>query len=108
MRICSVCRRRAAFGAGISLSTEDKNTCLCPIKRGMQYPIKRGMQCPIKRGMQGMEKIMKSLIIAEKPSVARDIARVMKCGKAGNGYLEGGQYIVTWGLGHLVELADPE
>lgn len=46
---------------------------------------------------------MKSLIIAEKPSVARDIARVMKCGKAGNGYLEGGQYIVTWGLGHLVE-----
>lgn len=51
---------------------------------------------------------MKSLIIAEKPSVARDIAWVMKCGKAGNGYLEGGQYIVTWGLGHLVELADPE
>lgn len=51
---------------------------------------------------------MKSLIIAEKPSVARDIARVMKCQKAGNGYLEGGQYIVTWGLGHLVELADPE
>ena len=100
MRICSVCRRRAAFGAGISLSTEDKNTCLCPIKRGMQYPIKRGMH--------RMEEIMKSLIIAEKPSVARDIARVMKCGKAGNGYLEGGRYIVTWGLGHLVELADPE
>ena len=100
MRICSVCRRRAAFGAGISLSTEDKNTCLCPIKRGMQ--------CPIKRGMHRMEEIMKSLIIAEKPSVARDIARVMKCGKAGNGYLEGGRYIVTWGLGHLVELADPE
>ena len=100
MRICSVCRRRAAFGAGISLSTEDKNTCLCPVKRGMQ--------CPIKRGMHRMEEIMKSLIIAEKPSVARDIARVMKCGKAGNGYLEGGRYIVTWGLGHLVELADPE
>lgn len=51
---------------------------------------------------------MKSLIIAEKPSVARDIARVMKCSKAGNGYLEGAEYIVTWGLGHLVELADPE
>lgn len=48
------------------------------------------------------------MIIAEKPSVARDIARVMKCSRAGNGYLEGGQYIVTWGLGHLVELADPE
>ncbi|MCI9106099.1 MAG: DNA topoisomerase III [Lachnospiraceae bacterium] len=51
---------------------------------------------------------MKSLIIAEKPSVARDIARVMKCSKQGNGYIEGSQYIVTWGLGHLVELADPE
>ena len=51
---------------------------------------------------------MKSLIIAEKPSVARDIARVMKCSKPGNGCLEGSQYIVTWGLGHLVELADPE
>ena len=51
---------------------------------------------------------MKSLVIAEKPSVARDIARVLKCGKAENGAIEGGQYIVTWGLGHLVELADPE
>lgn len=51
---------------------------------------------------------MKSLIIAEKPSVARDIARVMHCMKAGNGYLEGSAFIVTWGLGHLVELADPE
>ncbi len=51
---------------------------------------------------------MKSLIIAEKPSVARDIARVMKCPKQGNGFLEGNQYIVTWGLGHLVELAAPE
>ncbi len=51
---------------------------------------------------------MKTLIIAEKPSVARDIARVMKCPKSGNGYMEGTDYIVTWGLGHLVELADPE
>lgn len=51
---------------------------------------------------------MKSLVIAEKPSVGRDIARVLNCSKAGNGCLEGGQYIVTWGLGHLVELADPE
>lgn len=51
---------------------------------------------------------MKSLVIAEKPSVARDIARVLKCGQKGNGYIEGSQYIVTWGLGHLVTLADPE
>ena len=51
---------------------------------------------------------MKSLVIAEKPSVARDIARVLKCQKNGGGFLEGERYIVTWGLGHLVTLADPE
>ena len=51
---------------------------------------------------------MKSLVIAEKPSVARDIARVLKCNKNMNGAIEGDRYIVTWGLGHLVTLADPE
>lgn len=51
---------------------------------------------------------MKSLVIAEKPSVARDIARVLKCKKNGQGTIEGERYIVTWGLGHLVTLADPE
>ncbi len=51
---------------------------------------------------------MKALVIAEKPSVARDIGRVLKCTKNGSGFLEGGQYVVTWGLGHLVTLADPE
>ena len=51
---------------------------------------------------------MKSLVIAEKPSVARDIARVLHCGRKGNGMLEGDRYIVTWALGHLVTLADPE
>lgn len=51
---------------------------------------------------------MKSLVIAEKPSVARDIARVLKCKKNGQGTIEGEWYIVTWGLGHLVTLADPE
>jgi DNA topoisomerase III len=50
----------------------------------------------------------KSVVIAEKPSVARDIARVLKCNKKGNGYLEGDKYIVTWALGHLVTLADQE
>ncbi|WP_459502129.1 DNA topoisomerase III [Bacillus sp. C1] len=50
----------------------------------------------------------KSVVIAEKPSVARDIARVLQCNKKGNGYLEGNKYIVTWALGHLVTLADPE
>lgn len=52
--------------------------------------------------------MVKSLVIAEKPSVARDIANVLKCNKKGNGFLEGDKYIVTWALGHLVTLADPE
>lgn len=51
---------------------------------------------------------MKKLVIAEKPSVGRDIARVLGCKQGGNGFLEGKDYIVTWALGHLVELADPE
>ncbi len=51
----------------------------------------------------------KVVVLAEKPSVGRDIARVLKCNKKiGNGALEGNQYIVTWALGHLVELAPPE
>lgn len=52
-----------------------------------------------------MDKIV---VLAEKPSVGRDIARVLNCHKKGNGYLEGEKYIVTWALGHLVTLADPE
>lgn len=51
---------------------------------------------------------MKALVIAEKPSVARDIARVLRCQKNGAGYIEGKEYVVTWGLGHLVTLSDPE
>lgn len=51
---------------------------------------------------------MKTLVIAEKPSVGRDIARVLKCGRNNQGALEGEQYVVTWALGHLVTLADPE
>lgn len=50
----------------------------------------------------------KTLIIAEKPSVARDIAKVMGAGKNGNGYIEGEKYIVSWAVGHLVTLYDPE
>lgn len=51
---------------------------------------------------------MKSLVLAEKPSVARDIARVLGCHKNLPGAIEGSKYIVTWALGHLVTLADPE
>ena len=63
---------------------------------------------------------MKTLVLAEKPSVGKDIARVLNCrsvggsgpagrpGSRGGGYMEGSQYVVTWALGHLVTLADPE
>ena len=51
---------------------------------------------------------MKHLVIAEKPSVGRDIARVLGCGKKNNSCMEGEKYVVTWALGHLVTLADPE
>ena len=46
-------------------------------------------------------------VIAEKPSVARDIAKVLGANQKGNGYLHGGGYIVTWAIGHLVSLAQP-
>lgn len=48
------------------------------------------------------------LVIAEKPSVARDIANVLGAKQKKNGYLEGNGYQVTWCIGHLVQLADPE
>jgi len=51
---------------------------------------------------------MKSLVIAEKPSVARDIARVLHAQKKLSGAFEGKNHVVTWALGHLVTLADPE
>ncbi|WP_424766380.1 DNA topoisomerase III [Paenibacillus sp. sgz302251] len=51
---------------------------------------------------------MKSLVLAEKPSVAKEIARVLGCGQKHKGYMEGPRYVVTWALGHLVTLAEPE
>jgi len=50
----------------------------------------------------------KILVLAEKPSVGRDLAKVLNCNQGGNGCLMGNKYIVTWALGHLVTLADPE
>lgn len=47
-------------------------------------------------------------IITEKPSVARDIARVLGVTQRGEGYLEGNGYLITWALGHLITLAMPE
>ncbi|MFC5404517.1 DNA topoisomerase III [Cohnella soli] len=51
---------------------------------------------------------MKSLVLAEKPSVAKEIARVLGCTNKMKSYMEGPKYIVTWALGHLVELSEPE
>ncbi len=51
---------------------------------------------------------MKQLVIAEKPSVARDIAKVLNCTKKGEGYIYNENYIVSWAIGHLVKLCDPE
>ena len=48
------------------------------------------------------------LIVSEKPSVARDIARVVGCNKKDEGFLESDKYIVSWALGHLVALCEPE
>ncbi len=54
------------------------------------------------------EFLMKTLVIAEKPSVGKDIARVLNCKKSSKGSIEGDKYIVTWAMGHLVELSEPE
>lgn len=51
---------------------------------------------------------MKSLVLAEKPSVAREIARVLGCRQQHKSYIEGSRYVVTWALGHLIELKMPE
>jgi len=50
----------------------------------------------------------KTLVLAEKPSVGRELAKVLNCSQNGNGCIMGSKYIVTWALGHLVTLADPE
>ena len=51
---------------------------------------------------------MSKLVLAEKPSVAQSIAKVLGANKRCDGYLEGNGYIVSWCVGHLVELAAPE
>src|SRR5690242_16861004 len=50
---------------------------------------------------------MNVAVVAEKPAVARDIARVLGASQRGEGYLHGGGYVVTWAIGHLVALAQP-
>lgn len=48
------------------------------------------------------------LVIAEKPSVAISLAAVLGANEKKDGYMEGGGYLVSWCVGHLLELAQPE
>ena len=48
------------------------------------------------------------VVVAEKPSVARDIARVLGCRQKGQGFLSSDTHTVTWALGHLVTLCEPD
>ena len=50
---------------------------------------------------------MKSLVLAEKPSVGKEIGRVLGCNKRQKTHWEDGRYVVTWAMGHLIELAEP-
>ena len=51
---------------------------------------------------------MSKLVLAEKPSVAQTLSKVLGAARRGEGYLEGNGYVVSWCVGHLVELAPPE
>ena len=51
---------------------------------------------------------MSKLVLAEKPSVAQALSKVLGATRRGDGYLEGNGYVVSWCVGHLVELAPPE
>lgn len=48
------------------------------------------------------------VVVAEKPSVGRDIARVLRCTGKGEGFLRGEKYLITWAVGHLVALCEPD
>ncbi len=50
----------------------------------------------------------KTLVLAEKPSVGKELARVLGCRRGGEGYQESDRWVVTWALGHLITLADPD
>ena len=54
-----------------------------------------------------VEEPLKQLVLAEKPSVGRELARVLGCTQRSEGFIEGPEYIITWALGHLIELAEP-
>jgi DNA topoisomerase-3 len=58
--------------------------------------------------MKMEDRTLKKLVLAEKPSVGRQLATALGCHQRFDGYMEGERWIVTWALGHLVELANPD
>ncbi|MDR0396104.1 MAG: DNA topoisomerase 3 [Oscillospiraceae bacterium] len=61
-----------------------------------------------KRGSTKTSTTSRVLVVAEKPSVARDLARALSARSAGSGCITGGGYVVTWAVGHLVTLREPD
>ena len=57
---------------------------------------------------RGTYYVGKKLIITEKPSVAQDYAKVFQVSGRQNGYIENDKYVITWCVGHLVEMVYPE
>ncbi|MGF7185873.1 DNA topoisomerase-3 [Desulfitispora alkaliphila] len=55
-----------------------------------------------------MTKISKILVLTEKPATGRDIGKVLNCKQKGDGYIYGDKYVVTWAVGHLVTLMEPD
>ena len=72
------------------------------------FLVKNGMINPVTNTAKERGNGLKSLIIAEKPSVAADIARVLGVRQRRNGYIEGDPYVITWAVGHLINLKEPE
>ena len=66
------------------------------------------LNMPLREYQTDMMQMQMKLVLAEKPSVAQSIAKVLGAAKREDGYLEGNGYVVSWCVGHLVELAQPE
>ena len=74
--------------------------------RSQREAIEAGARCRLRVPMKASES-RNIAILAEKPSVAQDIARVLGANTRGKGYLQGSGYVVTWAIGHLVSLPQP-
>jgi len=87
----------------------DSNCNLMNIERQIYLAICLSFYAMVYFGEEkGGGEMGKILVVAEKPSVARDIGKVIGAGQKGDGCLVGGEYVVSWAIGHLVTLAEPE